>query len=77
MKMETNVLYSRGHETSRKHASSQSSDGLNYNTSLAYAREVKKYKDLQLTKVLPIVFKSIDYCSRTHITTKYICICKC
>ena len=33
--------YSRGHERLRKHKSRESPDGLDYNTSLAYTREVK------------------------------------
>ena len=33
--------YSRGHETSRKCKSGHSTNGLDYYTSLAYAREVK------------------------------------
>ena len=35
--------YSRGHELSRKYKSGHSSDGLDYYTSLAYAREVKVF----------------------------------
>ena len=33
--------YSRGHDTSKKYESGNSADGLDYYTSLAYAREVK------------------------------------
>ena len=38
-------LYSRGHKPSRKGKGNQSSDGLDYNTSLAYAREVKSFTE--------------------------------
>ena len=36
--------YYRSHETLRSHKSSQSPDELDYNTSLAYARDIKKNK---------------------------------
>ena len=39
--MEPIFLHSKSHETSRTHESNQSPNGLDYDTSLAYAQEVK------------------------------------
>ena len=47
-KRESTFLYSRGHDTTRKHENSQSPDGLDHNTSLVCPRDVKTIPNTNL-----------------------------
>ena len=65
----TYFSYSRGHKTPRKHEISQSPDGLEYYTHLAYARK-EKYTPSRLARPAARIIRSKFTSPKSNIDSK-------